>query len=52
MANRFMNGYIDEVIITDTAKWTSDFTPPTSEYTNTYRLMDKNGDMYGIEETE
>ena len=48
LSSRFMDGYIDEVIITDTAKWTSDFTPPTSEYTNPYKLMDKNEDMYGI----
>ena len=48
LSSRFMDGYIDEVIITDTAKWTSDFTPPTSEYTNHYKLMNKNEDMYGI----
>jgi hypothetical protein len=30
----FMTGYIDELRISKTARWTNDFTPPTSEYTD------------------
>jgi hypothetical protein len=36
-------GNMEKWLVPIVAKWTSNFTP---------RLMDKNGDMYGIEETE
>jgi hypothetical protein len=29
---RYLNGYIDELRITNTAEWTANFTPPTSPY--------------------
>lgn len=30
----YMTGYIDEILVSSTCKWTSAFTPPTSNYVN------------------
>lgn len=41
-----LNGYIDELRVSNTARWTSNFTPETSEYTsdsNTKLLLHFNG---------
>lgn len=32
-AGSFLNGWMDEIRISSVARWTSNFTPPTSEYT-------------------
>lgn len=43
--NFYLNGYIDEFRISDVARWTSNFTPPTSDYSydsNTFLLLHLN----------
>ena len=46
VAGTYMNGWMDEVRISKGARWTSNFTPPTSEYsadTYTVLLLHMNG---------
>ena len=49
--NRHLNGYIDEFRISDVARWTSDFTPPTTPYNRNFNLyLDENNAVWGCKE--
>ena len=47
---KYFVGYMDEFRISNIARWTQDFTPPTSQYSyNNYSLyIDENNKVYGI----
>lgn len=48
---RALIGYIDEFRISDVARWTSDFTPPTTPYSRNLNLyLDENNAVWGCKE--
>lgn len=49
--SRHLKGYIDEFRISDIARWTSDFTPPTTPYSRKLNLyLDENNAVWGCKE--
>lgn len=48
-ANAKFTGYIDEFRVSDTARWTADFTPPTLPYSRGSKLyLDSNNAVWGM----
>lgn len=54
-SNGYYNGNIDELRISNTARWTSDFTPPTAPYDNTLATgitLNKTTDLLNVNGTD